>query len=175
MIIKEVQISEDGSVKVENKKSVDKIHNLNIITYLFNSNIYRLILKLPFTKRLKNNVIRWFTEMNTLTVIERVNYIFDNKYEENLFRVWFSISNIFVFLRSRFYEKSKFLAAREEKNQDLKSKVMLAVSFEEQYNPQVVYFTNIFLKNIGTRVIFFASRLLLYAYFIFAIIFRTWT
>ncbi|MGL5380439.1 hypothetical protein, partial [Clostridium sp.] len=45
----------------------------------------------------------------------------------------------------------------------------------EQYNPQVVYFTNIFLKNIGTRVIFFASRLLLYAYFIFAIIFRTWT
>lgn len=162
-------------MRLENKKNVDKIYDLNIATLLFNSNFYRLILKSPFTKTLRNNVIRWFNEMNTLTVIERVNYIFDNKYEEGLFRLWFSISNIFVFLKSRFYERSKFLVDREEKNKVLKSKVILAVSFEEQDNLQIVYFTHMFLKNIGTRFVFFVSRILLYAYFIFAIIFKAWT
>lgn len=155
--------------------NVEKVYDLDMITFLLNSQLYKLALEFSIGRKLKSNVIRWFDEMNTLTVAERVNYIFNNKYEEEFFRLWFSISNIFVFLRSRFYEKSKYLTKREEKNKILKEKVILAIAFEEQANPQTFYFSQIFLKNILTRVGFFISRILLYAYVIFAIIFNIWT
>lgn len=160
---------------MKNEINMEKVYDIGIVTILLNSHIYRLLLKLSMGRRLKSNVVRWFNEMNTLTVTERVNYIFDNKYDEEFFRLWFSISNIFVFLRSRFYEKSQFLLRREEKNRMLKEKVMLRITFEEQNNPQTFYFSHIFLKNVLTRVGFFISRLFLYAYFIFAIIFRAWS
>lgn len=160
---------------MKNETNIDKVYDLSIVTLLLNSHIYRFILTFSMGRRLKNNVVRWFNEMNTLTVSERVNNIFDNKYEEEFFRLWFSISNIFVFLRSRLYEKSQYLIRREEKNRILKEKVMLIIAFEEQENPQTFYFSHIFLKNVLTRTGFFISRLFLYAYFIFAIIFNIWT
>lgn len=160
---------------MSNETNIEKVYDLSVVTFLLNSHIYRLILTFSMGRKLKRNVIRWFNEMNTLTVTERVNYILDNKYEEEFFRLWFCISNIFVFLRSRFYEKSQFLIRREEKNKMLKEKVMLGIAFEEQNNLHTFYFSYIFLKNVLTRAGFFLSRLFLYAYFIFAIIFNIWT
>lgn len=160
---------------MKNESNINRIYNLNLVTILLSSSLYNFCLEFALGKKLKSNVVRWFNEMNTLTVVERVNFIVDNKYEEEFFRLLFSISNILVFLNSRFYEKSTYLTKIEEENKKLKEKIIFSISFKEQGSHYTFNFYKIFLKNLITRFIFFLWRIFLYAFFIFSIIFNIWT
>ena len=158
-----------------NNNNSYKIYNINLISSVLNSRLYIFLYKFAIVKRLRMNVTRWFNEINTLTVAERVNLIVRNKYEEDFFRIWFSISNLLVFVKSMFYKKVPFLRKREEKNQLLKNKIIFAISYDELDKNYEFCFSKLFFKHLLTRFVFFIFKLFLCAFFLFAIIFSIWT
>lgn len=160
---------------MRNNNNLYKVYNIHLISSLLNSKMYIFFLQFNLGKKIKMNVSRWFNEINTLTVAERINLIVSNKYEEDLFRIWFSLSNLLVFTKSMFYEKISYLKIREEKNQLLKTKIVFGISFEENKVLYEFYFSKLFFKHLLTRFVFWIFKLFLYAFFLFAIIFSIWT